>query len=89
MNTTDITTISIKNYTIIYNITCEDYQNTKLAVPYCRNNMIVTFSLTSLVTVCAVGVLLKSFMIKERIFFVTTLSLLIVGMIALALLIWL
>ena len=78
--------MGIKNITTI---TCEDYQNTKLAMPYCRNNMIVTFSLTSLVTVCAVGVLLKSFMIKERIFFVTTLSLLIVGMIALALLIWL
>jgi hypothetical protein len=51
--------------------------------------MIVSFSLTSLVTVCALGVLLKSAMIKERVFFVTTLSLLSVGMIALALLIWL
>jgi hypothetical protein len=83
MNTTDIITKGI------INITREDYQNTQKAMPYCKNNMIVTFSLTFLVTVCAVGVLLKSFMIKERIFFVTTLSLLIVGMIALALLIWL
>jgi|LauGreDrversion4_2_1035121.scaffolds.fasta_scaffold440110_1 hypothetical protein len=51
--------------------------------------MIVSFTLTSMVTVCAVGVLLKSLMIKERVFFVITLSLLSVGMIALAILIWL
>ena len=35
MNKTDITTMGKKNYTEIYNITCEDYQNTKLALPYC------------------------------------------------------
>ena len=51
--------------------------------------MIVSFTLTSLVTVCAVGVVIRSFMIKERVFFVITLSLLSVGMIALAILIWL
>jgi hypothetical protein len=51
--------------------------------------MIVSFTLTSLVTVSAVGVLIRSFMIKERVFFATTLSLLSVGMVALAILIWL
>lgn len=49
----------------------------------------MSIPMTSLLTVCAVGVILRSFMIKERIFFVTTLSLLGVGMVTLPLLIWL
>lgn len=58
-------------------------------MPLLRNNFIVTVVLASVVALTAAFVLLKSCYIKGRIFFVVTLSLIIVGMCALSITIYL